>query len=77
MNINEFGLRMPAGRAKAKWPRVCALSAAAVIGGVITSTLLTLLVIPTLYEVLSGLRDRVTRRSRRNLHEAEPAHAEE
>src|SRR5690606_11275962 len=31
----------------------------AVIGGVITSTILTLLVIPTFYDVLSGLRDRV------------------
>jgi hydrophobe/amphiphile efflux-1 (HAE1) family protein len=31
----------------------------AVIGGVVTSTLLTLLVIPTLYDVLAGLRDRV------------------
>ena len=29
----------------------------AVIGGVITSTLLTLLVIPTVYEILSGWRD--------------------
>jgi hydrophobic/amphiphilic exporter-1 (mainly G- bacteria), HAE1 family len=28
----------------------------AVIGGVITSTLLTLLVIPTVYEILDGLR---------------------
>jgi HAE1 family hydrophobic/amphiphilic exporter-1 len=31
----------------------------AVIGGVITSTLLTLLVIPTLYDVILGARDRV------------------
>jgi HAE1 family hydrophobic/amphiphilic exporter-1 len=30
----------------------------AVIGGVITSTLLTLLVIPTFYELLDRLRDR-------------------
>jgi len=29
----------------------------AVIGGVITSTLLTLLVIPTLYDIMAGLRD--------------------
>jgi HAE1 family hydrophobic/amphiphilic exporter-1 len=29
----------------------------AVIGGVITSTLLTLLVIPTVYEILDGFRD--------------------
>jgi len=33
-----------------------------VIGGVITSTLLTLLVIPTFYDVLAGTRDRVRRR---------------
>ena len=33
----------------------------AIIGGVITSTLLTLLVIPTFYDVLSGMRDRVGR----------------
>jgi HAE1 family hydrophobic/amphiphilic exporter-1 len=31
----------------------------AIIGGVITSTLLTLLVIPTFYDILSGMRDRV------------------
>jgi len=30
----------------------------AVIGGVITSTILTLLVIPTVYDILSGWRDR-------------------
>ena len=34
----------------------------AVIGGVVTSTLLTLLVIPTFYDVLAGMRDRVRRR---------------
>jgi HAE1 family hydrophobic/amphiphilic exporter-1 len=33
----------------------------AIIGGVITSTLLTLLVIPTFYDVLAGWRDRVGR----------------
>jgi HAE1 family hydrophobic/amphiphilic exporter-1 len=33
----------------------------AIIGGVITSTLLTLLVIPTFYDILAGLRDRVRR----------------
>jgi HAE1 family hydrophobic/amphiphilic exporter-1 len=32
----------------------------AVIGGVITSTVLTLLVIPTVYDIMSGWRDRVT-----------------
>ncbi|HLV68628.1 MAG TPA: efflux RND transporter permease subunit [Polyangiaceae bacterium] len=40
----------------------------AVIGGVITSTLLTLLVIPTFYDVLSSLRDRALRALRRRLH---------
>ena len=30
----------------------------AIIGGVITSTLLTLLVIPTFYDILAGTRDR-------------------
>ena len=34
---------------------------AAVIGGVLTSTLLTLLVIPTFYEILDGARRRVAR----------------
>jgi HAE1 family hydrophobic/amphiphilic exporter-1 len=34
----------------------------AVIGGVITSTLLTLLVIPTLYEILDGWRERLRAR---------------
>jgi HAE1 family hydrophobic/amphiphilic exporter-1 len=33
----------------------------AIIGGVITSTLLTLLVIPTFYDILSGMRDRFRR----------------
>ncbi|MEO8070479.1 MAG: efflux RND transporter permease subunit [Acidobacteriota bacterium] len=33
----------------------------AVIGGVITSTLLTLLVIPTFYDILAGMRDRTRR----------------
>ena len=33
----------------------------AIIGGVITSTLLTLLVIPTVYDILSGARDRMMR----------------
>ena len=53
----------------------------AVIGGVITSTLLTLLVIPTFYEILDDVRARVTRRSsrpaRRPLGEPAPALAEE
>ncbi|MCC7008103.1 MAG: efflux RND transporter permease subunit [Acidobacteria bacterium] len=38
----------------------------AIIGGVITSTLLTLLVIPTFYDILSGWRDRVGRLFRRD-----------
>jgi HAE1 family hydrophobic/amphiphilic exporter-1 len=33
----------------------------AVIGGVITSTILTLLVIPTFYEIIDGFRERMTR----------------
>jgi len=33
----------------------------AIIGGVVTSTLLTLLVIPTFYDILAGMRDRVGR----------------
>ena len=36
----------------------------AVIGGVITSTLLTLLVIPTVYEILSDWRDWLAARFR-------------
>jgi HAE1 family hydrophobic/amphiphilic exporter-1 len=48
----------------------------AIIGGVITSTLLTLLVIPTFYDILAGTRDRVRRlfgrdRSRRRTPEHE------
>jgi HAE1 family hydrophobic/amphiphilic exporter-1 len=42
----------------------------AVIGGVVTSTLLTLLVIPTVYEILDGLRERARRLFRRGT----PAH---
>ena len=37
----------------------------AVIGGMITSTLLTLLVIPTVYEILDGWRSALGRRLRR------------
>jgi HAE1 family hydrophobic/amphiphilic exporter-1 len=37
----------------------------AVIGGVVTSTLLTLLVIPTVYEILDGARTRALRALRR------------
>jgi hydrophobic/amphiphilic exporter-1 (mainly G- bacteria), HAE1 family len=52
----------------------------AVIGGTITSTLLTLLVIPTVYEILVGWRDRIrgffTRRGNVKVRpEAEPAGA--
>src|SRR6185295_17563016 len=45
----------------------------AIIGGVVTSTLLTLLVIPTFYDILSGWRDGVRRlfsRDRRKLQES-------
>jgi HAE1 family hydrophobic/amphiphilic exporter-1 len=45
----------------------------AVIGGVITSTLLTLLVIPTIYEILDGLRTWLGEKFRRRLARA---HAE-
>ncbi len=41
----------------------------AVIGGVITSTILTLVVIPTVYELFSGWRDRFRKRFRRTAHE--------
>jgi HAE1 family hydrophobic/amphiphilic exporter-1 len=40
----------------------------AVIGGVVTSTLLTLLVIPTVYEILDGWRGRARGLLRRALH---------
>jgi HAE1 family hydrophobic/amphiphilic exporter-1 len=53
----------------------------AVIGGVITSTLLTLLVIPTVYEILDGFRDwlaaKVWRRVIRPHPETRPAPAGE
>ncbi len=41
-----------------------------VIGGVVTSTLLTLLVIPTVYEILADSRDWLTARLRRSGHKA-------
>jgi HAE1 family hydrophobic/amphiphilic exporter-1 len=50
----------------------------AVIGGVITSTLLTLLVIPTLYDIMAGMRDfafglfRRTNKTRSHGHASEP-----
>jgi HAE1 family hydrophobic/amphiphilic exporter-1 len=40
----------------------------AVIGGVITSTMLTLLVIPTFYDILASLRAWLGRRVRRRAH---------
>jgi HAE1 family hydrophobic/amphiphilic exporter-1 len=54
----------------------------AVIGGVITSTLLTLLVIPTFYDMLAALRERILARfgggAMHHHHAAaDPAHAEE
>ncbi len=47
----------------------------AVIGGVITSTLLTLLVIPTVYEILDNFREWVLGKFRRRMpgHHAQPA----
>src|SRR6185369_14290450 len=52
----------------------------AVIGGTITSTLLTLLVIPTVYEILVGIREKVRGMFQRRSHvrlrpESEPAGA--
>ena len=44
----------------------------AVIGGVITSTMLTLLVIPTFYDILAGTRAWFSRRLRRHPHTAPP-----
>jgi len=44
----------------------------AVIGGVITSTLLTLLVIPTIYDALSAARDRVMGAVKRRMHRRHP-----
>jgi HAE1 family hydrophobic/amphiphilic exporter-1 len=44
----------------------------AVIGGVITSTLLTLLVIPTFYDIVANARDRLVARLRRGLHHGRP-----
>jgi hydrophobic/amphiphilic exporter-1 (mainly G- bacteria), HAE1 family len=44
----------------------------AVIGGVITSTVLTLLVIPTFYDIITRWRDAVIRRVRRKKHVPPP-----
>ena len=44
----------------------------AVIGGVITSTMLTLLIIPTFYDILASLRIWFGRRLRRHTHTAPP-----
>jgi HAE1 family hydrophobic/amphiphilic exporter-1 len=48
-----------------------------VIGGVVTSTLLTLLVIPTVYEILADTRDWLAARLFRSAHKtiSEPGHA--
>jgi HAE1 family hydrophobic/amphiphilic exporter-1 len=48
----------------------------AVIGGVITSTLLTLLVIPTVYEILADLRDWLTSKITRSSLAPAPAHGQ-
>jgi hydrophobic/amphiphilic exporter-1 (mainly G- bacteria), HAE1 family len=45
----------------------------AVIGGVITSTLLTLLVIPTVYEILADARDWLGAKFSRGRHDLVPA----
>jgi HAE1 family hydrophobic/amphiphilic exporter-1 len=45
----------------------------AVIGGVITSTLLTLLVIPTVYEILADIRDWLGAKFSRSRHDLVPA----
>jgi HAE1 family hydrophobic/amphiphilic exporter-1 len=45
----------------------------AVIGGVITSTLLTLVVIPTFYEILDEWRERVLSRRTHTPHAVAPA----
>jgi HAE1 family hydrophobic/amphiphilic exporter-1 len=47
----------------------------AIIGGVITSTLLTLLVIPTFYDILAGMRDRAKRLFGRGERRVEHARA--
>jgi hydrophobic/amphiphilic exporter-1 (mainly G- bacteria), HAE1 family len=44
----------------------------AVIGGVITSTLLTLLVIPTIYEILANFREWVTAKFKRRFVRTHP-----
>jgi hydrophobic/amphiphilic exporter-1 (mainly G- bacteria), HAE1 family len=44
----------------------------AVIGGVITSTLLTLLVIPTIYEILANFREWVTAKFKRRFVRPHP-----
>jgi HAE1 family hydrophobic/amphiphilic exporter-1 len=49
----------------------------AVIGGVITATLLTLLVIPTIYEILDGWRERLRQRVRRRRSSTSPGPAAE
>jgi hydrophobic/amphiphilic exporter-1 (mainly G- bacteria), HAE1 family len=47
----------------------------AIIGGVVTSTLLTLLVIPTFYDILAGGRDRMRRLFGRDTGKKPSAHA--
>jgi HAE1 family hydrophobic/amphiphilic exporter-1 len=49
----------------------------AVIGGVVTSTVLTLLVIPTVYDILSGWRDRAMGLLRRPAKAAKAARRKE
>jgi HAE1 family hydrophobic/amphiphilic exporter-1 len=47
----------------------------AIIGGVVTSTVLTLLVIPTFYDILAGMRDRLGRLFGRGARVPQKAHA--
>jgi HAE1 family hydrophobic/amphiphilic exporter-1 len=47
----------------------------AIIGGVVTSTVLTLLVIPTFYDILAGMRDRLGRLFGRGTRAPQKAHA--
>jgi hypothetical protein len=49
----------------------------AVIGGVITSTFLTLLVIPTFYDILASMRSRLFSRRREEKAENAPPSVEE
>ncbi|HYQ80729.1 MAG TPA: hypothetical protein VEP68_04460, partial [Anaeromyxobacteraceae bacterium] len=49
--------------------------AVTIIGGLVTSTVLTLVVVPVVYSLLDALRNRVMRRAGRPLPAAEPTAA--